>query len=171
MRLYIAPQIVLNQKIYSLTNSENKICVKDIMKRSVISIDSKITVNQAAKTMDDAKVGALIVIEDNTPIGIITDRDFAIKIAAHAYPIHTEVRKIMSSPLISIGPDESVWMAADLMYTRGIRKIPVIDNDVVVGIVTASDLVNQLAVCTEDDMRQMYYQSISKIFSRQKPYG
>ncbi|MFB5624533.1 MAG: cyclic nucleotide-binding/CBS domain-containing protein, partial [Nitrosopumilus sp.] len=105
------------------------ITVKDIMTKSVISVDSGITVNEAAKMMEDAKVGAVIVMENNTPVGIVTDRDFAVKIVAHAYQITTPVKQIMSSPLIATSPDETVLMAADLMYSRDIRKLPVIDND------------------------------------------
>ena len=146
-----------------MTN-EKKIRVKDIMTKGVLSVDSKMNVNEAAKMMEDEDVGAIIVVENNTPIGIITDRDFAVKIVAHAYPITTSVKKIMSSPLIGVNPEESVWTVADLMYTRKVRKIPVIDEDKVVGIVTATDLVNQFAVATEEDMKNMYYQSITKIF-------
>ena len=58
------------------------------------------------------------VMENNTPVGIITDRDFAVKIVAHAYPITTPIKKIMSTPLIGVSPEESVWTVADLMYTR-----------------------------------------------------
>ena len=134
------------------------------MSKAVISVDASVSVNDAAKLMEDAKVGAIIVMENNTPVGIITDRDFAIKIVAHAYPITTPVKKIMSQPLIGVDPEESVWTIADIMYTRGVRKIPVIDEDKVVGIVTATDLVNQFAVSTEEDMKNMYYQSLAKIF-------
>ncbi|MGQ0791948.1 MAG: CBS domain-containing protein, partial [Nitrosopumilaceae archaeon] len=103
-------------------------------------------------------------MENNTPVGIITDRDFAVQIVAHAYPITTPVKKIMSHPLIGVDLEESVWMVADLMYARGVRKIPVISGDTVVGIITATDLVNQFAVSTEEDMKNMYYQSLAKIF-------
>ncbi|MFB5630034.1 MAG: cyclic nucleotide-binding/CBS domain-containing protein [Nitrosopumilaceae archaeon] len=141
-----------------------KIRVKNIMSKGVLSVDAKMNVNEAAKMMEDGEVGAIIVMENNTPVGIITDRDFAVKIVAHAYPITTPVKKIMSAPLIGINPEESVWTVADLMYTRKVRKIPVIDEDKVVGIVTATDLVNQFAVSTEEDLKNMYYQSIAKIF-------
>ena len=134
------------------------------MTKAVISVDASVNVNDAAKMMEDAKVGAIIVMENNTPIGIITDRDFAIKIVAHAYPITTPVKKIMSHPLIGVDPEESVWTVADLMYKRGVRKIPVMDEDKVVGIITATDLVNQFAVSTEEEMKNMYYQSLAKIF-------
>ena len=144
-----------------------KIRVKNIMSKGVLSVDSEMNVNEAAKMMEDGKIGALIVMENNTPIGIITDRDFAVKIVAHAYPITTPVKKIMSTPLIGVSPEESVWTVADLMYTRQVRKIPVIDEDKVIGIVTATDLINQFAVSTEEDLKNMYYQSITKIFAQE----
>lgn len=147
------------------------IVVKNIMSKSVVAVDVALTINEAAKMMEDAKVGAIIVMENNTPIGIVTDRDFAIKVAAHAYQISEPIKKIMSSPLITIGSEESVWMIADLMYTRGIRKLPVIDNDTVVGIVTATDLVNQLAVSTEKDIQMMYHESVIKVYRDYSPYN
>ena len=145
--------------------------IADVMTNSVISVDASVTVNEAAKMMEDVKVGAVIVIENNTPIGIVTDRDFAVKIVAHAYQITTPVKQIMSSPLISINSDESVRTASDLMYDRGIRKLPVINDEKVIGMITATDIVNLLAVCVEEDMRDMYYHSIVKIFSNYSPYN
>ena len=147
-----------------MADEAKKIRVKDIMSKGVLSVDSEMNVNEAAKMMEDGNVGAIIVMENNTPVGIITDRDFAVKIVAHAYPITTSVKKIMSTPLIGVNPEESVWTVADLMYTRKVRKIPVIDEDKVIGMVTATDLVNQFAVSTEEDLKNMYYQSITKIF-------
>ena len=141
------------------------------MSKSVISVDASINVNEAAKMMEDAKVGAVIVMEDNTAIGIVTDRDFAIKVVAHAYQISTPIKQIMSTPLIATSPDETVLMAADLMYTRDIRKLPVIENDQVVGIITATDLVNQLAVATEDDLQKMYHESVIKVYKQYSPYN
>lgn len=149
----------------------DKITVRDVMTKSVIAVDSSLTVNQAAKLMEDAKVGAVMVMENNTAVGIVTDRDFAVKIVAHAYQITTPVKQIMSSPLLAIGPDESVWMVADLMYTRGIRKLPVIEDDQVIGIITATDLVNQLAVSTDEDIRKMYHESIIKVYKNYSPYS
>ncbi|MGH1567016.1 MAG: CBS domain-containing protein [Nitrosopumilus sp.] len=145
--------------------------IADVMSKSVISVDASITVNESAKMMEDAKVGAVIVMENNAPVGIVTDKDFAIKIVAHAYPITTPVKQIMSSPLFSINSDESIRTAADLMHDRGIRKLPVIDDEKVVGIITDTDIVNLLAVCVEDDIRDMYFHSVVKIFSNYSPYN
>ena len=149
----------------------SKITSRDIMTKSVIAVDSSVTANEAAKMMEDVKVGAIIVMENNIPMGIITDRDFAVKIVAHAYQITTPVKQIMSTPLITIGPDESVWMVADLMYTRGIRKLPVIEDDKVIGIITATDLVNQLAISTDEDIRKMYHESVIKVYKQYSPYN
>ncbi len=146
------------------------VCVKDIMTKAVVSVDVATTVSDAAKIMEEKEIGAIVVTENNTPVGIITDRDFAIKVVAHAYDPTTPVRMIMSSPLYSISPDESVRMIADFMYTRGIRKLPVIDNDKVIGIVTATDLVRQFALCTSNDLRKMYCETIVKIYEHCSPY-
>ena len=145
--------------------------VSDVMTKSVISVDSSMTINEAAKMMEDAKVGAVIVMENNTPVGIVTDRDFAVKVAAHAYQVSSPVKQIMSSPLFSINSDESVRTAADLMHDRGIRKLPVIDDENVVGMITATDVVNLLAVCVEDDMRDIYFHSVVKIYANYSPYN
>jgi CBS domain-containing protein len=145
--------------------------IANVMTKSVISVDSSMTINDAAKMMEDAKVGAIIVMENNTPVGIITDRDFTVKVVSHAYPISDSVKKIMSSPLFSISSDESIRTASDLMHDQRIRKLPVIDNDQVVGIITATDIVNLLAVSMEDDIRDMYFHSVVKIFTNYSPYN
>ena len=124
---------------------QQKTWVKQIMSTSVLSVDSSVTATNAAKMMEDAGVGSVVVLENNLPVGIITDRDFAIKITAHSYPIDTPVRRIMSSPLISIDPNSDLWVASDLMSTRNVRKLPVIEDDKVVGILTSSDLVKHIA--------------------------
>ncbi|MDH3191200.1 MAG: CBS domain-containing protein [Nitrosopumilus sp.] len=154
-----------------MVKDAKEITVRDIMTKSVIAVDVSVTINEAAKMMEDAKVGSVIVMENNTPIGIVTDRDFAVKVAAHAYQISTHVKQIMSSPLIAISPDETVWMISDLMYTRGVRKLPVIENEQVIGIVTATDLVNQLAVSTEEDIQKMFHESVIKVYKQYSPYN
>ena len=124
---------------------QQKTWVKQIMNNFVVSVDSSVTATDAAKMMEDTGVGSIVVLDNNLPVGIVTDRDFAIKITAHSYPIDTPVRRIMSSPLISIDPDSDLWVASDLMSTRNVKKLPVIDDDKVVGMLTSSDLVKHIA--------------------------
>ncbi len=124
---------------------QKKTSVEEIMNNTVISVDSSVTATNVAKMMEDTGVGAVVVLENNIPVGIVTDRDFAIKIAAHCYPVDTPVRRVMSSPLISIDPYSDLWIASDLMSTRNVRKLPVIDDDRVIGMLTSSDLVKHIA--------------------------
>jgi len=146
---------------------KNAKTIADVMTRPVISVDASITVNEAAKMMEDTKIGAVIVMENNSPVGIVTDRDFAVKVVAHAYQITSSVKQIMSSPLFSISLDESVRDAANLMHDRKIMKLPVFDGENIVGIITARDIVNLLAVCMEEDVNDVYCHSIAKIFANE----
>ena len=119
--------------------------VKDIMTRALISVDASTTVYQVAKMMEQGGFGAIIVKKDNLPAGIITDRDFAIKIAVNKYPLDTPVHKVASYPLQTINSNESILVAANLMSTKKIRKLVVVEGGKVVGIITSTDLVNRLA--------------------------
>jgi CBS domain-containing protein len=123
---------------------QHKTKISQIMNKNIISVDESVSSLHAAKMMEDTKVGSLIVLENGAPLGIITDRDFAIKITAHSYPVDTPVRRIMSSPLISIGSNSDLWAASDLMSSSKIRTLPVIDNGTVVGIITVGDLMNHV---------------------------
>ena len=118
--------------------------VKDIMTRVLISVDPSTTIYQVAKMMEQG-VGAIIVKEDNLPKGIVTDRDFAIKIAVNRLPLDTPVHKVASYPLQTINSNESILVAADLMSTKKIRKLVVGNDGKVVGIITSTDIVNQVA--------------------------
>ncbi len=127
---------------FSPESSLENILVTDLMTKSVISVDSSTTAHDAAKLMEESEISSVVVFENNLPVGMITDRDFAIKITAHAYPIDTPVRRIMSTPLITITSDSLFRVGADLMNSRKIKRLVVVDDEKVVGIITIRDLVN-----------------------------
>lgn len=139
--------------------------VADVMKKSVISIDSSMTVQDAAKMMDDASIGAIVVIENGIAIGIITERDITRRIVAKGKPLTTNVKDAMSSPLIVINPDDSVWEAAQLMKTRKIHRLPAVKDNRLVGIITTSDMVRLCSVGADAEMRKITEQ----ILLRMKP--
>ena len=122
----------------------SSIKVKDIMSKSLISVNPTTTALQIAKMMDQTGIGAVLVKEDENLIGIITDRDFATKIAANNLSLDTPIKKIMSSPLITINHDEPISAAAEIMSSKKIRKLAVSDNGTIIGLITSTDLVNQL---------------------------
>jgi len=121
------------------------ILVKDIMTKALISVDPSTTIFQIAKMMEQGGTGSIIVKKDGNPAGIITDRDFAIKIAVGKEPIDTPVEKVATYPLITINSNDSILDAALTMSTKRIRKLAVTEDGKIVGIITSTDLVNQLA--------------------------
>lgn len=135
-----------------LESIQHKTKVSEIMNKNIVSVDESVFSLDAAKMMEDSNARSLIILENGYPIGIVTDRDFAIKITAHSYPVDTPVRRIMSSPLISIDSNSDLWTASDLMSLRKIRTLPVIDNDKVVGIITVTDLMNYLITNIKNDL-------------------
>ncbi len=120
------------------------ILVKDIMSKQLITAPSSTTIYQISKMMEQG-IGAVLVKKDSATIGIITDRDFAIKVAANKYPLDTQVEKIASIPLQTIGSNESILNAAKQMSSKKIRKLAVVEDNVVIGIITSSDLVHQFS--------------------------
>jgi len=125
--------------------NSSSIIVRDIMAKALISVNPTTTALQIAKMMEQGGIGAVLVKENENLVGIVTDRDFATKIAANNLPFDTPVGKIMSSPLVTINHDEPISAAAEMMTSKKIRKLAVSDNGDIVGLITSTDLVNQLA--------------------------
>lgn len=123
----------------------SSILVKDIMTKVIISVSTDTTIFQVAKMMEQGGIGAVLVKKDDHLSGIITDRDYATKIVSHNLSSDTPVEKIMSSPLITINYDESIFAAAQRMTSKKIRKLAVTNNGKIVGLVTSTDLVTQLS--------------------------
>jgi len=123
----------------------SSILVQDIMARALITVNTSTSVLQIAKMMEQGGIGAIIVKENDHPVGIVTDRDFATKITANNLSFDTPAKKIMSSPLITINHNESISAAAERMTSKKIRKLAVTENGNIVGIITSTDLVTQLA--------------------------
>lgn len=137
--------------------------VHDIMKKNVISIDSSMTAQDAAKMMDDASIGAIVVLENGIAIGIVTERDLARRIVARGKSLTTNVKEVMSSPLILINPDDTVWEAAQLMKARQIHRVPAVKENRLVGIVTTSDIVKLCSIGSDSELRKITEQILLRI--------
>jgi len=123
----------------------SSIIVKDIMTKALITVNPTTIALQIAKMMDQGEIGAILVKDNENLVGIVTDRDFATKITANKLPFDTPVEKIMSSPLVTINHNEPISAAAEMMSSKKIRKLAVSENGNIVGLITSTDLVNQLA--------------------------
>ena len=118
--------------------------VKDVMTKNLISADPSTTVFQVANMMEKGGVGAVLVKENGEPAGIITDRDFAIKVTTQNLSSDTTIDKVASYPLATIDSGETIVSAASMMSSKKIRKLAVTENSKIIGIITSTDLVNQL---------------------------
>lgn len=128
----------------SVDFNSSPILVKDIMTKALISVNPATTAFQIANMMELAGIGAILVKENGTHVGIITDRDFATKIVADNLPLDTPVEEIMSSPLITINYREQISVAAKMMSHKKVRKLAVAEKGKIVGLITSTDLVKEI---------------------------
>jgi CBS domain-containing protein len=105
--------------------------------RSVSPSDS---IQNAAAIMRDEDAGAVPVVDNGRAVGIVTDRDIVVRVVAEGGQLNRPVRDIASRSLVSASPDMSTREAADLMSEYQIRRLPVVENDRLVGIVSIGDL-------------------------------
>jgi signal-transduction protein with cAMP-binding, CBS, and nucleotidyltransferase domain len=137
--------------------------VKDVMNKGLVTVDSTTTIKDAAKLMDKQDVGCVIVLRDSKPIGIITERDFVKRIAVVEKPLSSPVSDVMSSPLISMDADETIWEAAQIMKTKNIHKLPIKEGEKIIGIVTTSDIVKTCSVGSDSEMRRICDQILMRM--------
>ena len=135
---------------------------KDVMKKDIIELDGSVSIQDAASKMTNAKIGSVIVTNEGKHVGILTEKDF-ISIAAEGRPLFTAISEVMSSPIISIGAEETVWEAAELMKEKNIHKIPVQENNKIVGILTATDLVKICSLGSDSEMRRICDQILTRM--------
>jgi len=103
------------------------------------------SVIDAIRSMADNHVGALLVLENGKLAGIVSERDYARKVILHGKASSsTAVREIMSTPVITAGPADTVDHAMRVMTDQRIRHLPVVQNDQVVGVVSIGDLVRSV---------------------------
>lgn len=115
--------------------------VDDVMIEDVITVDSDATVMDAVELMNKHEIGCLIVTRKGKAVGIVTERDFLRRVLAESRdPKKTRVRQIMSKPLIFGEPDMDIEDAARLMFRKKIKKLPVVENGRLLGLVTLTDL-------------------------------
>jgi len=129
--------------------------VKDIMRKAVVSIDSAMTVKDAAIMMDDANVGCVVITRGNAPIGILTERDFVKRVISQEMDLATPLADVMSFPLITVDCDDTVWEAAEIMKKNKIHKAPVEEQGKLIGIITITDIVKRCSMGSDSEMRNI----------------
>jgi len=118
------------------------ILVRDIMRRNVKTVRTDDSVHAAVLKMNKFQIGSVIVTNNGRAVGIITERNILERIVEPRLdPGTIWAKDIMSSPLVTVDPNDTVDEAAKIMAQKRIKKLPVVEGDKVVGVVSTSDIV------------------------------
>lgn len=119
--------------------------IRNIMTKAVVTIDENKTALEAARLMSERRISSLIVIKDGMPQGILTERDFIKKVCAKELHIsQVKIANIMSKIRTYAEPDTPIEVAVQRMVNQRIRRLPIMQEGQVVGIVTVTDLARHL---------------------------
>jgi signal-transduction protein with cAMP-binding, CBS, and nucleotidyltransferase domain len=116
--------------------------IQDLAREDVIRSTPETPVSELAQQMRDENVGSVVIENENSPAGIVTDRDLTTRVLAEEVnPDDQTANDVMSTGLCAVGPDTGFYEAAQMMSENGVRRLPVCDEtNELVGIITADDL-------------------------------
>jgi CBS domain-containing protein len=143
----IEPRVHLDEPVMSLLRLKGP---------GVWSISPDSTVYEAIEQMAEKRIGALVVLHEGTLEGIISERDYARKVILKGkHSQETRVREIMTAPVLSVRPEDSVSECMRLMTAERVRHLPVLDGARVVGMLSIGDLVNWIIGSHEATIHQL----------------
>lgn len=133
--------------------------IHDVLGRkggTVLTVNGSVSVLDAIKTMSEANIGALVIQDDEQPVGMFTERDYMRKIALKGRSSSTTaVSDVMSSPLITVDIGESVEVAMETMTQCRCRHLVVMDKESMAGIVSLGDMVKHMLQDKEAEVEQL----------------
>ena len=133
--------------------------VKDIMKKEVLTLGRGATVKDTLELMTENHAGSVVIVEGSKIAGIVTEGDILAKIVNENRGLNTEIEKIMTRSVITISPTDKIEKAAEIMTESKIKKLPVMNKNKLVGIVTITDIV-----ASGVDLENEILQELSKWF-------
>ena len=114
------------------------------MSTRLVTIKTTDLVSKALRVMVKHKIGSIIAVEKGKPVGILTERDISLKVAKTQTVRGLLVKKTMSKPLVTVVPSMDIWDAVEQMVRKDIRRLPVIEDGKLVGMVTERDILRWL---------------------------
>jgi len=119
--------------------------IRDIMEKNVVTIEKNKTAQDAAKIIGEKDISFLVVMNDNIPEGVLSESDFVRKIVAeNRKSSDVPISEIMSYKFRSVGPDTTIEDAVQKMLNNNIRRLLILENDKLVGVITQTDLARHL---------------------------
>ncbi|MBS3134428.1 CBS domain-containing protein [Candidatus Woesearchaeota archaeon] len=113
-----------------------------IMSKKVKTVSKNKDIISAAKIMFKDNVSAVVVVEKNRPIGLLTERDLAVRVLDKNKDLkRLKVSDIMTTPILTVAPDADIYYSSEMMRKNRIKKLPVVRNGILIGIVTQTDIL------------------------------
>jgi CBS domain-containing protein len=119
------------------------VLIRDVMTESVVTATPQTSVREIAEVMRERNVGSVVLVEEDSPVGFITDRDLAISVLADGRGGGNRARDHASSPVITGEPQMELGTAVELMERHGVRRLVVVDDGRLRGILTLDDIVSR----------------------------
>ena len=124
--------------------------VRTIMSWPVAIVDHEASLQQAAESLADDGIGALVVLREGALVGVLSERDVVAHVAAGADLTHLTAGEVMSGEVVTTSADATVLEAARAMVEADVRHLPVLDGDLIAGVVSVRDVLPVLAFAAED---------------------
>jgi CBS domain-containing protein len=116
--------------------------VLDIARTNVVTVTPEDTVADVIRQMHDDAVGSVVVVEDDTPVGLVSDRDLAMAVLDESFDADdTAVRTILDDDTVTIDAKAGIYELVELFSKKGIRRVPVVEDGALEGIISLSDVV------------------------------
>lgn len=116
--------------------------VLDIARTNVVTVDLDTSVADVVRTMREKTVGSVVVTDGDVPVGYVTDRDLAMSVLDEQFDAEgTPIREQLDEEMVTIDADAGVYDLVELLSEQGIRRVPVVDEGELAGIVSISDIV------------------------------
>ncbi len=121
------------------------VLVRDVMTKDVRVVRPDTLVKEVVATMNKFNIGSIVVVKSDRPVGVITERDILRRIVEPCLAPETlRAREVMTSPVITIGDTASIDEAAKIMARKKVKRLLVMDNEKLAGIITFTDIVTQV---------------------------
>jgi len=133
---------------------------RDATRKSPVTISPEATVAEAATVMDREVVGALVVVDGDRPVGIVTDRDLVVRGVARRVPPDARVDSLMTTALVTLPADADIRRAVNLFHSQPFRRLPLVEDGRVVGMLTADDLVIDMVTALGSAIRPIFGQVV-----------
>ena len=116
--------------------------ISELATRKLVTAAPKDSLTKVANLMERENVGAVVVTQENRPVGIVTDRDLTMAVCVHGTSPKEHVQSVMTCPVSTIGKDDGVYDATQKLMEQAVRRLPVIDeNGDAIGLVSLDDLL------------------------------